>query len=104
MSLKVECLKQFLESTNYPVLISISDCEAWCIEDERYIKWVSWSNSKDGSYLEEYSCYLPEGYGRQDGYFIANLDTQTGCWQTELFEESKELSKEDFWNKYEEHM
>jgi|TARA_A100001518_G_C1225292_1_gene73018 hypothetical protein len=104
MLLKVEALKQFLESTDYPVLISVSDCEAWCLEGDRYVKWVSWSNSENGSYLEGYSCYLPEGYERQDGYFIANLDTQTGCWQTELFEESKELSTEDFEEKYGEHM
>jgi len=102
MSLKIEELKAFLKSVDYPVLISVSDCEAWCLsEDEDEVKWVSLCKSNG---LVGYSCYLPEGYTRQEGYVIANLDTQTGCWQTEIFEESKELSEDDFYDKYEEYM
>lgn len=102
MSLKIEELKAFLKSVDYPVLISISDCEAWCLsEDGDEVKWVSLCKSNG---LEGYSCYLPEAHTRQGGYLIANLDTQTGCWQTEIFEESKELPEEDFYDKYEEYM
>ena len=96
-------LQEFLKTVNYPVLISVSDCEGWCLEGEKYIKWVSWNNP-EREYLEGYSCYLPEGFIRQEGYFIANLDTQTGCWQTEIFDESKELSEDDFYDKYEGYM
>ena len=96
-------LQEFLKTVNYPVLISVSDCEAWCLEGENYIKWVSW-NSPERKYLEGYSGYLPEGFIRQEGYFIANLDTQTGCWQTEIFDQSRELSEDDFYDKYEEYM
>lgn len=102
MSLKINELEDFIKSVNYPVLISVSDCEAWCLsEDEDEIRWVSLC--KDNG-LEGYSCYLPEGFVRQGGYFVGNLDTQTGCWQTEIFEESKELSEDDFYDKYEECM
>lgn len=102
MSIEVNCLEKFLSSVNYPVLISVSDCKYWCLsENEEEVKWVS---PNKNNILEGYSCYLPEGYVRQDGYLIANLDTQTGCWQTEVFEESKELSEEDFYNQYERYM
>lgn len=87
---------------DYPVLISVSDCEAWCLSEYgEEIKWVSLDKDKD---LVGYSCYLPEGFTIQDGYLIANLDTQTGCWQTEIFEESKELSEDDFYDKYGEYV
>ena len=102
MKLKIEELKTFLESVDYPVLISVSDCVAWCLESECNIQWVS--KDKTNTTLSAYSCYLPEGYTRQEGYLIANLDTQTGTWQTEIFEESKELSEDDFYDKYEEYM
>ena len=102
MSLKIEELKAFLKSVDYPVLISVSDCVAWCLsEDEDEVKWISLCKSNG---LEGYSCYLVEGHVRQDGYFVTNLDTQTGTWQTEIFEESKELSEDDFYDKYEEYM
>ena len=71
------------------------------MEDEDEVKWISLCKSNG---LEGYSCYLVEGHVRQDGYFVTNLDTQTGTWQTEIFEESKELSEDDFYDKYEEYM
>jgi len=102
MRLEVGLLEKFLRKVNYPVLIGISDCKAWCLSDcEREVKWVSPYKAIE---LSGYSCYLPEGFTRQDGYFIANLDTQTGCWQTGIFEESRELTEDDFWDKYEEYM
>ena len=44
--LNVQALADFLESVDYPVLISISDCLNWYLsEDEDSIEWVC-SNKK----------------------------------------------------------
>jgi len=100
--LNVQALSDFLESVDYPVLISISDCLNWCLsEDEDSVQWVS-SNKNGG--VDSYSAELPEGGNRQDGYFVANLDNQTGCWETRIFSEANELSEEDFYDKYEDFM
>lgn len=101
--MNIKALKDFLDSMNYPVLISVSDCVNWAFEHDDTILWVSKSN-RDGVDLDGYSCHLPEGYSKQDDYLIANLDTQTGCWQTEVFPLDKEMSCDEFYDKYGEFM
>lgn len=100
MSDKVKLLKDFIEWVDYPVLISISDCVAWTKHGDHYY-WVCLDNK---SQFEGYSCWAPEGEKEVDGYVVVNLDTQTGCWQTEIFEKVKFVGYEEFFEKYEDCM
>ena len=96
----LDSLKKFYNSIpeNYPSLLSISDCVHWAFTENDTVSWVSWNNSKE--YLEGYSCYVPEGYIKDDEHLMVNLDTQTGTWQTEIFCLSNQLEKDEFWDKY----
>lgn len=102
--MKIEALKEFLRSLpeSYPTLISISDCVAWTFSERDEISWVSWDSNKR-EYLEGYTCYLPEGYCQDEVHLIANLVTQTGTLQTEIFPLELKVGVDSFWEKYEEY-
>lgn len=91
----IESLKKFLSSVrHYAPLIEVSDCEVWCISpDEGYVYYIS-----EGGY---YSLYLPEDYYNDGDYTICNVDTETGTWSTMIFDNKKEMTYNDFYEKYE---
>lgn len=103
--MNIKALEQFLESVPDGVmpLISISDCEAWMMDEgEQSVIWVSMDST--GEYLEGYSQEIAEGYDKSDTHLIVNLDTGCGMWQTEIFALDKLLSEDEFYEKYDEYM
>ena len=96
--MNIEALKTFLESLpeEYCPLIGIEDCVNWCT-DRNEIYWIDSDN-------DLYSGDLTEGIHSTKEYTIANLDTQCGYWSTNIFENSKKLSFDDFEEKYSDFM
>jgi hypothetical protein len=96
--MKFKDIEEFSNKLPYPHILAPEDKE-WCFEEGE----VYWANSYTLGF-EVYSAYLPEGYQRQEDYFICNGDTQQGYWQTFVFPLSKEITWEDFEEKYKDYM
>lgn len=92
--MKFKQVKELSDNIEYPHLLSPLD--------------VVWSREGDTIYWIEdegcYSAYLTEGFEIKEDYFICNGDIQMGYWMTFLFPLEKEISYEEFEDKYQEFM
>lgn len=80
----------------YPnILVSFVD-SIWCM-NEGEITWNTDDSLEDLAYLEgnSYSATVTENSKEVGGYTIANVDTQTGTWETLIFPNNKRKTLED---------
>ena len=80
---------------DYPILLGYNDC-IFYIDGSEII--YNTDNNKEDLFNGDgntYGGYLPEGFSSNDKYLVANVDTQTGCWVTEIFNIGKMLELED---------
>lgn len=94
----VKALTTFLESCpeSYCSLIDVTGCQHWCLYDNDTVYW------KDSGGV--YSGYLFEGIHKCKLHSIANLDTQQRWTTTGVFDNSKQISYEEFEDLYIEEM
>lgn len=94
--MNIQNLIEYLNEIDYPILMEVNLDSIWYLDGDEYIHWNEDGNHTD---LEEeqgetYSGELPEGYKRQGGYLIANVNTGCGQRVTRVFALSKEVKNE----------
>ena len=96
--MNIEALKTFMESLpeSYCPIFGVEPCTNWCVE-EGSVYWIDEDNCV-------YSSELTEGLHQGENFTIANRDTDMGYWCASIFENSKQLSFEEFEEKYSDYM
>ena len=89
---RIKSLQEELEGYAY---LETTDCE-WFITDDE-VKWVDEENSV-------YSGEFNQGSLSRGDSVLINIDTGCGETITKVFRKDKELSEDEFYDKYEEYM
>lgn len=90
-------IQEFEEKLDVHCILFGSLDTHWCLsKDKKSIYWV------DGRDDDLYSGYLPEGFTRKEDFLVANIDIQQGTWCTYVFPLEKELTVEEFEERFEE--
>ena len=88
----IQQLKELLHKAeiNFPILLEFKD-DSWTYDEAD--STVLWGFDENGD--ANYSAWGIEGYERQDGFFIVNIDYETGVTGTLIFDEAKEVKYEN---------
>lgn len=84
-------IEKFVSEIDYSSLMVTID-GLWAVDDDT----VYWLGDKG----DVFSAYMPEGSERKSDYFIANSDTESGYWVTNVFKLGNETMFDEFENKY----
>lgn len=97
MTKTIKEFKEVYDQTDFdfPILLSFEKGKWYRTNDE--IHWNDDNNLEDlyNGDGNTYCGWMPEGFSEKDGYLVTNVDTETGCWMTSLFELSDEVKYED---------
>lgn len=84
-----------LDEIDYMPYMETSD-GVWCFQDEDTVYWVNG--------VDVYSGEIREGVHKQDDSTFINIDNGCGETITRVLSNFKELSYDNFYDKYEEYM